>query len=313
MTEPNPGYFQPMLPYLREGDFAVRTPWIGPEKRLLDYLLIYVQSGKCLFKIDGTPYHLSSGDYFLVQPGQIVYLEGLTDTVTPFIHFDLFYNERRQESFPTRPGQIDLSEYRHLLQPTVKEQLGIELPAAFRPLQPERFRERFLRMVGCWLEPGELAQLRAQQIAMELMLTIMEQHQPSERETQPSGGGLQWVPSYLSLRLNEQVSIETMARRAGLSPSRFRAVFKRDFGVPPHQYLLNLRIEHAQELLAGSELTLETIAGYCGFADQYHFAKLFKAKVGMTPGSYKEKFKRVTVEPKRPDKGQAHVYVDDLQ
>jgi AraC-like DNA-binding protein len=77
-----------------------------------------------------------------------------------------------------------------------------------------------------------------------------------------------------------------MARRAGLSPSRFTVVFKRHFRMTPYQYLLKLRIEHAQELLRDG-LSLQQASEYCGFTDVHHFSKTFKSVTGVNPGYYK--------------------------
>ena len=46
---------QPIVPFIREGDFAVRAPWSVAARRLLDYLLVYIQEGECLFQVDGAP------------------------------------------------------------------------------------------------------------------------------------------------------------------------------------------------------------------------------------------------------------------
>lgn len=49
--------------------------------------------------------------------GSLHTLEGVTNTVTPFAHLDIFYSPSRDETFVTRPGDTDLSEHRQLAQP----------------------------------------------------------------------------------------------------------------------------------------------------------------------------------------------------
>jgi transcriptional regulator GlxA family with amidase domain len=78
-----------------------------------------------------------------------------------------------------------------------------------------------------------------------------------------------------------------MAARAGLSASRFSQVFRNRFGRPPHQFLLHLRVQRAQDLLQHTSLTMREISGQCGFSDVHHFAKTFKRLSGQTPGSYR--------------------------
>ncbi|TXK72272.1 AraC family ligand binding domain-containing protein [Paenibacillus sp. N3.4] len=152
----------PLVPFIRESDFAIRKPWSMPERRLLDYLLIYVQEGTCKFTVDRVEYAFKPGEFCLIQPGSVNKLQGLTNTVTPFAHFDLFYNASRLESFPTRAGQIDLSDYAHLMQPRLDELCGCHIPVKLEMHHPDKFRTSFLQAVELWQYRDAHMQARAQ-------------------------------------------------------------------------------------------------------------------------------------------------------
>jgi AraC-like DNA-binding protein len=258
-----------------------------PERRTLDYLLLYVQEGKLIVHVEGTDYIFLEGEFCLLQPGDLQALEGITNTITPFLHFDIFYNSARELSFPTRPGQIDLSIYEHLKQPKLNDLSGIHIPVKFVPLKPYVFKEKIIQLIGLWLEEDLLRQLEANQILAELMLTILQEMESFQVPKYQKPQSLNWITSYFSFNLAEPLSLKEMALRAQLSPSRFSAVFKARFGVPPHQYLLHLRIAHAQELLANSPFTMEEIAAFCGFADVHHFSKAFKKITDTSPGAHR--------------------------
>jgi AraC-like DNA-binding protein len=74
---------------------------------------------------------------------------------------------------------------------------------------------------------------------------------------------------------------------AGLSVFHFAREFKHSAGVTPHYYLVRRRVERAQELLAGSDLSLSEIAFTTGFSDQSHFTRHFRHMIGMTPGQFR--------------------------
>ena len=74
----------PVVPYIREADFAVRTPWYTPPRRLLDYLLLYVQEGECQVVVEGEELLLGGGDFCLIQSNTLHSLRGLTETITPY-------------------------------------------------------------------------------------------------------------------------------------------------------------------------------------------------------------------------------------
>lgn len=280
---------QPVVPYIREADLAIRSPWYTPPRRLLDYLLLLVQAGECLVEVEGQTYPLTAGDICLIQPDTLHSLEGRTHTVTPYVHLDLFYNPRRAEGFPTRGGQVSLHSHAHLIQPRLRDLDWLDLPVILAPAQPVQFRATLLAMVEAWQAGDPLSRLEANHLALSLLLSIFRQYGHLSPQQVRSARALTWVPSYLSFHIGEPLSVADMARRANLSPSRFSAVFREQFGQSPHQYLLRMRIEHAQELLRTTDLPLWKIAESCGFADVHHFAKAFKRLVRVAPGAYRHR------------------------
>jgi AraC-like DNA-binding protein len=278
----------PLVPYIRQSDYAVRSSYYLPARRLLDYLFIYIRKGELLITADGIGYRFISGEYCLLQPGTIHDLRSVHDNETPYMHLDIFYNPERELSFPTKPGQLDLSEYQQFLQPKLNDFDGLSVPVRLQPTQPQQYSDLLSKTMECWLSPDPLMKLEAQNHAAVLMTEIIRDHSENLKIRYAQQHPLDWIDSYLSFHLAEPITVEDMASRAHLSPSRFRELFRTHFGIAPHQYLIRLRISHARELLGKSNLTLAEIAEYCGFSDVFHFAKAFKARVGITPGSYRE-------------------------
>ncbi|RXZ81522.1 AraC family transcriptional regulator [Paenibacillaceae bacterium] len=277
----------PFLPFIRMGDYAVRTPWYAPERRLLDYLLVYFQEGRCLFHIDGQDYHFYPGDFCLVQPGSLKTMYGLTATVTPYIHLDIFYHPLREQSFMTRMGQVDLTPYMHLMQPKLNDMEELDIPIRLQLKDPDSFAADMLKMIACWKTGNPLAQMEAQALASQLVVRMIQSHSPFEPRLSEENVSFNWLPSYLTLHLAEAITIEDMAKRANLSVSRFNVIFKQTFGVSPHQYLMKLRIDYACKLLTSTEYTIEKIGEYCGFANIHHFSKTFKQRCGIPPRAYR--------------------------
>ncbi|RAP74099.1 helix-turn-helix domain-containing protein [Paenibacillus montanisoli] len=275
----------PIVPYIRLADYAVREPWFIPERRILDYLLVYIQEGQCLFEVDKVPYHLGAGELCLIQPNSVLALRGLTKTLTPFVHMDIFYNAQRELSFSTLPGQLDLSAYDHLLQPGLNDFTDLNLPVVIKPRHAVPFIDQFMKMIGLCLSGQPYSALEVQSIATELVLSLVRQYGQSKPSASPAPQDLNWITSYFSFHLSENISVHDMARRANLSTSRFSKLFLKTFGVSPYQHLLQLRLKHANELLRGGSLKLHQIAEYCGFANEQHFSKAYKKAFGISPGS----------------------------
>ncbi len=91
------------------------------------------------------------------------------------------------------------------------------------------------------------------------------------------------VLSWLQQHFNEDIRVEDLARRAGLSSRQFHRLFKAATGHSPLQYVLHLRIDRAKVLLRETPDTLTEIALCLGFNDSNYFSRQFRRQTGMTP------------------------------
>lgn len=88
---------------------------------------------------------------------------------------------------------------------------------------------------------------------------------------------------------NENLTIDMLARQVYLSPTYLANLFKKETGCTIGQYLLDLRMQRAKELLGDRMLRLYQVSQRVGYADANYFAKTFRRVVGMTPKEYREK------------------------
>ncbi|WP_349962080.1 AraC family transcriptional regulator [Rhizobium sp. ZPR3] len=91
------------------------------------------------------------------------------------------------------------------------------------------------------------------------------------------------VEEYLRERFTEKVHVAELAAVAGISPNHFIVRFAKTFGMPPHRYLINLRLDLAEKLLVEGEIAIAEIAYMTGFSDQSHLATTMKRYRGRTP------------------------------
>jgi len=96
--------------------------------------------------------------------------------------------------------------------------------------------------------------------------------------------------AYLNQHLDQPVSVKILATLANLSTSRFTEVFREQTGTSPHQYLQQLRIHRACQLLTGTNYNLKQIAAQLGYLDQFHFSRVFKTFMEMSPRDYRKQF-----------------------
>jgi AraC family transcriptional regulator len=94
------------------------------------------------------------------------------------------------------------------------------------------------------------------------------------------------VTSYIDEHLSELISLATLARLVRLSTFYFCRAFKQSFGVPPHRYHTNRRIEQAKVLLASRKHSVTEIGLSLGFSESSAFTAAFRKATGQTPSSY---------------------------
>jgi AraC-like DNA-binding protein len=94
-------------------------------------------------------------------------------------------------------------------------------------------------------------------------------------------------------------SIEELAREVRISPYHFIRQFEAVFGVTPHQFRIQTRLDMAKELLAGGEHSVTDVCMEVGFSSLGSFSTLFTRRVGETPSTYRRRIRAMVVVPGR--------------
>lgn len=88
-------------------------------------------------------------------------------------------------------------------------------------------------------------------------------------------------------RMADGVTTAELAAATGLGPFALIRAFTREYGLPPHAYLLSVRLNAAQRQLAAGDMPAD-VAAACGFTDQAHLTREFRRRLGVTPGAYRK-------------------------
>lgn len=87
--------------------------------------------------------------------------------------------------------------------------------------------------------------------------------------------------------LESGLNAQALARDLNVSYSTFRHTFQQHTGSSPHQYLLELRLVRARNLLTQTSHSVKEIAQQTGFDDEHYFCRFFKMNTGLTPGQWR--------------------------
>ncbi len=95
------------------------------------------------------------------------------------------------------------------------------------------------------------------------------------------------VVDYMRANLAGKASLSQLASLVGLGPVQFARAFRATTAVPPHAYLIRLRVEQAAHLLRTTSLSMTEIGLRCGFDHPSHFATTFRTRMGLSPTAYR--------------------------
>lgn len=224
-------------------------------------------SGVQTFHCGGTLHASLPGDVIVFNPDQAH--DGQRGTQAGFGYAMLYVAPQVIEDCRDRAAGVDAAL--HFAAPVVRERaMGVALLHAIRAVGQEQ------------------ESLRAQELTRDALTRLLQRH--GERvvrdAARPAGAArLARVRDYLCEHYGQDITVDALAREAGLSRVHLTRAFTRQFGVPPHLYLNAVRIHRAQEAMRRGN-SLAQVAVDCGFADQSHFSRRFKGSVGLAPGAW---------------------------
>ena len=85
---------------------------------------------------------------------------------------------------------------------------------------------------------------------------------------------------------NPALTNTVLAKRIGISEVYLRKLFAAHYGMTPKQYILDIRIRKAKQMLTDTPFTVTAIAEECGFSSLYHFCRIFRQRTGLTPSQF---------------------------
>ena len=140
--------------------------------------------------------------------------------------------------------------------------------------------------------PGSASRLYAEALSAVLAIELVRLERGSPTVPATARGGLAtWQEraacDFIEAHLTEDIALADLAGVARLSPAHFCRAFKRSFGVPPHRYQLQRRIERAKSLLADQDRSVLEVALACGFNFPSNFSQIFRKGTGVTPREFR--------------------------
>ena len=145
------------------------------------------------------------------------------------------------------------------------------------------------------LERKEASGLQIDEMVMDLLDKVMQVLDGNTAEVLPIAGSLKQfhlgtignAKEYILQHFNQDISLHQLAQHCYVSPFHFSRIFKIVMNVSPHQYLTEMRLNHAKILLATTDEPVTDIAFACGYNSIEHFATAYRQRFKTNPTRYR--------------------------
>ena len=236
-----------------------------------DYQLLYIAYGKGHFFFNGKETIVTKGNMILFRPGepQVYYYYSVDKTEVYWVHFTGSEVERYLE---------------HYELPNDKNVFFTGISPDYQWLYNQIIQELQLKRANY----EELLRILLRHIFLMINRFVKEDH------TQGSDAfnEIERATHYFNENYNKDISIEQYAEEHLMSKNWFINCFKKIMKVTPMQYILQLRISTAKNLLESSTKNISEIADAIGYDNPLYFSRLFAKYVGVSPKEYRNNFNK---------------------
>ncbi|SFE40779.1 AraC-type DNA-binding protein [Paenibacillus algorifonticola] len=125
-----------------------------------------------------------------------------------------------------------------------------------------------------------------QQIRLQELLVLLMEHVEASHSSSDAKLAVQESIAYMVQHYREEMTVEQLSKMSGVARWQYSALFQTLTGKKPLDYLTELRLNRAKELLLLTDDPLREIARQAGFKDEYYFARRFRHAMGLTPKQY---------------------------
>ena len=270
------------------GDAPRAHPWSKPQRRLAHYLLVTSLEGEEQIIVDGRRYAIAQGTSYLIQPGSLSDLWSAKGSRPVWVHFDVIYHPGRDTHPHVTGYEPELGDREHLLQPRAREVWGVDLPVIVPEPHAEFFRQRLFEVVRTWHQRSPVCVLRATEMLGDLLLRLVEhEYHGEDVEPQTLEARILKAESVAKRSLGLAFGVDEFAAEAGLSRSRFSALYKDFRGISPGAFLRQERMQLAVELLARTRLTVAEVGASVGYPEPTAFGRVFRMHTGTSPSDWR--------------------------
>lgn len=153
----------------------------------------------------------------------------------------------------------------------------------FVPENKEKLKELFLNILQCWNKKETGYKFKCSAMLYEILALCYKENYKKENSDSKIRASVDYIKKNFK---NTDISIKRIAEKSFISEVYFRKLFKKEYGISPQKYIINLRIQNAVQMISTGYYSLKEVAVLSGYTDYKYFSVEFKKQTGVAPSEY---------------------------
>lgn len=225
------------------------------------FLLMYIQSGRCVVNMGNTSIETDAGHFVLI------------DCFQPHGYYTNYGYECLWFHFD---GPVARQYYE-----LIKSHLG----NIFTLNDPYPVLDKMSKLYNIFYNNEIIREAMMSKYISDILTFLILYITPDKTNHTNS---IEEIISYINEHFTEEISIDDLAKKAMLSQYYFIRQFKKETGYTPHEYIINTRISTAKYMLQTTRMLVKDICFQTGFSCESVFCTSFKKNTGQTPAQYRK-------------------------
>ncbi len=278
------------ISFTSAGLFIADTPWTHMKRVIDSFEIIVGIKGAAYIQQDEEKYIIKEGDVLLLMPGHVHQGYATSGKGTSFFWMHFYCNEEfdilEDKSVEEDISLANNNPYLNSLNSKIL------IPTFFTPANIERLHilsRQLLHVYESRYYTGQAMNYLQTALLIELTEQLIAQG-TKMANTNPAKDHLPKILEWIRIHSEKEISLQHVAHEFNYTKEYLSRYFKKNMGMSMQEYIHNLKISKAKELLCQSDRNIKEIANGLGFQDEKYFMKLFKRHEKITPREYRRAY-----------------------
>ncbi|RCX13887.1 AraC-like DNA-binding protein [Anaerobacterium chartisolvens] len=236
-------------------------------EKLDSFLILYTYDGHGYLEYGGKSFCLSKGDGFIIDCQQPHFYRTDGDN---WVHADLHFSGAFSQK--------------------IFDEISANGNVTFSQSNISFFASQLENLIKLYEDISQFREFQISNQLENLLMTLLLNSSFSEETANSAPENIKYLVKYIENNYTKPLTLDFLSKFSNISKYHLIRLFNKYLGYPPHEYIIQLQIQNAKVLLETTSLPANKIGTTVGIQNENYFNRLFKSRVGIPPGNYRNEY-----------------------